>query len=53
MFYKSFDATMQKCLVSLCQGTAHTSLLQCLVVPLTPLLGAALLRLSGTLSLGT
>ena len=52
MFYKNFDATMQKFLVSLCQGTAHTSLLECLVVPLTLFLGAALLRLSATLSLG-
>ena len=52
MFYETFDATMQKCLVSLCQGTAHTSLFECLVVPLTPFLGAALLRLSATLSLG-
>ena len=52
MFYKNFDATMQKFLVSLCQGTAQTSLLECLVVPLTPFLGAALLRLSATLSLG-
>ena len=51
MFYKDFDATMQKFLVSPCQGTVHTSLLQCLVVPLTPFLGAALLRLSATLSL--
>ena len=39
MFYKNFDATMQKFLVSLSQGTAHTSLLECLVVPLTPFLG--------------
>ena len=39
MFYKSFDATMQKTLVSLCQGTADTSLLESLVVPLTPFLG--------------
>ena len=39
IFYKNFDATMQKFLVSLCQGTAHTSLLECLVVPLTPFLG--------------
>ena len=52
MFYKRFDATMQKFLVSLCQGTAHTSLLECLVVPLTPFLGAAMLPLSATLSLG-
>ena len=52
MVYKSFDATMQKCLVSLCQGTVHTSLLECLVVPLTPFLGAALLRLTATFSLG-
>ena len=53
MFYnKIFDATMQEFLVSLCQGTAHTSLLEWLVVPLTPFLGAALLRLSATLSLG-
>ena len=52
MFYKHFDATMQKCWVFLCQGTAYTSLLECLVVPLTPFLGAALLRLSATLSLG-
>ena len=33
MFSKTFDATMQKTLVSLCQGTAHASLLECLVVP--------------------
>ena len=39
MFYKHFDATMQKRLVFLCQGTAHTSLLEYLVVPLTPFLG--------------
>ena len=52
MFYKRFDATMQKTLVSRYRGTAHTSLLECLVVPLTPFLGAALLRLSATLSLG-
>ena len=52
MFYKSFDATMQKVLVSHYQGMAHTSLLECLVVPLTPFLAAALLRLSATLSLG-
>ena len=52
MFYKNFDATMQNFLVSRCQGTAHTSLLECLVVPLTPFLGAALLRLSATLRLG-
>ena len=52
MFYKNFDATMQKFLVSLYQGAAHTSLLECLVVPLPPSLGAALLRLSATLSLG-
>ena len=52
MFYKNFDATMQKFLVSVCQGTANTFLLECLVVPLTPSLGAALLRLSATLSLG-
>ena len=52
MFYKNFDATMQNFLVSLCQGTANTSLLGCLVVPLTPFLGAALLRLSATLILG-
>ena len=50
MFYKNFDATLQKYLISLCQGTAHTSLLECLVVLLTPSLGAALLRLSATLS---
>ena len=52
MFYKRFDATTHKFLVSLCQGTARTSLLECLVVPLTPFLGAAMLRLSATLSLG-
>ena len=52
MLYKHLDATMQKCLVSLCQGTSQTSLLKCLLVPLTPFLGAALLRLSATLSLG-
>ena len=52
MFYTNFDATMQKFLVSLCQSTAHTSLLECLVVALTPFLGAALLQLSVTLSLG-
>ena len=52
MFYKNFDATMQKCLVSHYQGTAHTSLLEWLVVPLTPYLGAAPLRLSATLSFG-
>ena len=39
MLYKNFDATMQKYLVSLCQGAAHTSLLECLVVPLTPFRG--------------
>ena len=52
MFYKRFDANMQQFLVPLCQGTAHTSLPECLVVPLIPFLGAALLRLSATLSLG-
>ena len=52
MFYKNFDATMQKFLVFHYQGMAHTSLLECLVVPLNPFLGAALLRLSTTLSLG-
>ena len=52
MFYKNFDATMRKFSIFLYQGTAHTSLLECLVVPLTPFLGAALLRLSATLSLG-
>ena len=52
MIYKNFDATMQKFLLSLCQGTAQTFLLECLVVPLTPFLGAALLRLSATVSLG-
>ena len=52
MFYKSFDATMHEFLVSHYQGMAHTSLLECLVVPLTPFLGAALLRLSATSSLG-
>ena len=52
MFYKTFDATMQKFLVSHYEGMAHTSLLECLVVPLTPFVGAALLRLSATLSLG-
>ena len=51
MFYENFDATMQKFLVSHYQGMAHTSLLECLLVPLTPFLGAALWRLSGTLSL--
>ena len=52
MFYNHFDATMQKFLVSHYQGMAHTSLLECLVVPLTPFLGAPLLRVSATLSLG-
>ena len=52
MFYKTFDATMQKFLISRYQGTAHTSISECLVVPLTPFLGAALLRVSATLSLG-
>ena len=52
MLYKNFDAIMQKSLVSHCQGTAHTSLLECLLVLLTPFLGAALLRLAATLSLG-
>ena len=52
MFYKNFHSTMQKILVSHSQGMAHTSLLECLVVPLTPFLGEALLRSSATLSLG-
>ena len=45
MFYKNFDATMQKCLVSHYQNTAHTSLIECLP-------GAALLRSSANLDFG-
>ena len=52
IFYEHFDATMQKFLVSLCQDTAHTSVLECLVVPLTPFLGRGSVALVCDFELG-